>query len=244
MDPLTTAAASGIQARMDSLDMLANNIANASSGGFKADREFYNTYVAPELANTGDDTVGPAPVVQSGWTDFSQGTLVDTGKPTDLALSGKGFFAVNGPGGPLYTRNGSFQLTAAGSLVTSDGYPVRLANGQALQAQGDDPIEVNPDGEIRQGGNVLGQLELVDVPAGSLTRMGSMYFRTSGTPAATSASTAQVTQGKLENSNSGPTEAAARLVMVMRQFDMLQRAAKIGDQMNQQAVQQVASLGS
>ena len=61
MDPLTTAAASGLQARMDSLDMLANNLANTSTGGYKADREFYSTYLAPELADSADPMNGATP---------------------------------------------------------------------------------------------------------------------------------------------------------------------------------------
>ena len=111
MDPLTTAAASGLQARMDSLDLLANNLANTSTGGYKADREFYSTYFSPDATGF-DPTVGDSPVVEKRWTDFTQGPLLSTGNPTDLALSGPGFFAVNGAKGPLYTRNGSFKISA------------------------------------------------------------------------------------------------------------------------------------
>ena len=117
MDPLTSAAASGLQARMQSLDMLANNLANSSSSGFKADREFYGTYLAPELESESDPIVGESPLVQKQWTDFSQGTIVNSGNQTDFALSGAGFFAVNGPNGTLYTRNGSFHFTTLLTLL-------------------------------------------------------------------------------------------------------------------------------
>src|SRR5579883_3612686 len=123
MDPLTSAAAAGLQANMDSFDMLANNMANASTSGFKADREFYSSYLAPEADDLMNPTVGVSPVVQKQWTDFAQGTLQTTGNATDLALSGQGFFVVNGPNGPLYTRGGSFQFNSQGVLTTAEGYP-------------------------------------------------------------------------------------------------------------------------
>src|SRR5260370_18707492 len=108
MDGLTAAAASGMRARMESLDMLANNLANVSAPGFKADREFYNTYVAAEAA---DSPAGGSvmPVIERQWTDFSQGTLTPTGNPLDVALRGKGFFVATSSSGPLFTRDGSFR---------------------------------------------------------------------------------------------------------------------------------------
>src|SRR5947199_6209968 len=98
MDPLTAVAASGLRARMESLELLANNVANASTGGYKADREFYGLYAAPEA----DDNGSTMPLIERPWTDLSQGPLQSTGNPLDLALTGRGFFAVDGPRGPLY----------------------------------------------------------------------------------------------------------------------------------------------
>src|ERR1700719_1069785 len=87
MDPLISAAASGIRARLESLDMLANNIANSSAPGFKADREFYGLYLSAEAA---DSPIGTSPttlpVIERQWTDFAQGSLMPTGNPLDLAL--------------------------------------------------------------------------------------------------------------------------------------------------------------
>src|SRR6266849_4381319 len=99
MDPLLISAASGMKARMDSLDMLANNLANTGTAGFKADREFSGLYQEA------------LPMVEKQWTDYSQGVLTPTGNSLDLALSGKGFFALNSPGGVIYSRGGEFQLS-------------------------------------------------------------------------------------------------------------------------------------
>ncbi|MGA3024952.1 MAG: flagellar hook basal-body protein [Bryobacteraceae bacterium] len=247
MDPLTAIAASGLQAHMDSLDMVANNLANTSTGGYKADREFYSTYIAPELADSADPTTGASPVVEGPWIDFKQGLLQNTGNSTDLALSGSGFFSVNGPNGsPLYTRNGSFQLSPTGVLVTADGYPVRLTNGLTLQVQSNSPLQINPDGEISQDGSDLGQLELTDFKnPQALAKVGSTYFSAANTQAgAGPADDAHVNQGKLEASNAGGAQGSVRLVSLLRQFDMLQRAIKIGSEMNREAIEQVAKVGS
>ncbi len=183
MDRLTSAAASGLQARMDSLDMLANNLSNTSTTGFKADREFYSTYIAPELAGQ-THTVGATPVVQKPWTDFSQGTLLRTGNATDLGLSGSGFFSVNGPNGPLYTRNGNFHISSQGTLVTAEGYAVRMNDGSALQTDTSSPIQVQADGQVSQNGNVIGQLELTEFKDSSqLTKSAAAYFSSPGAAA-------------------------------------------------------------
>ena len=161
---------------MESLDLLANNIANASTGGYKADREFYSLYVAPEAA--GNDTSSTMPLIERPWVDHAQGALHTTGNPLDVALSGKGFFAVNGPSGPLYTRNGNFRLSADGKLTASDGYPVRSSQGTALTLQATRPLEISNDGTVTQDGVVAGKLEIVDFTStAGLSKQGSNYFR-------------------------------------------------------------------
>src|SRR5436190_182341 len=160
MDPITALAASGMRACMESLELLANNVANASTGGYKADREFYSLYVAPEAG--GNETLSTMPVIQRSWTDMDQGTLHTTGNPLDVALSGKGFFAVEGPSGALYTRNGNFRLAADGKLSTADGYAVRNTQGAPITLQSTGPIEIGSDGTVRQDGNDIGRLQVVD----------------------------------------------------------------------------------
>ena len=175
MDALTGAAASGLRARIESLDMLANNLANTETGGYKIDREFYSLYVAPEAA--GADFPVSMPVIERAWTDFSQGAIRPTGNPLDFALSGKGFFAVDGPAGPLYTRQGAFRLSQAGVLVTPEGYPVRLAGGRQLQTSSQAPLEVTPDGAVSQTGQELGQLAIMNfADADGLAQTGQQLF--------------------------------------------------------------------
>ena len=227
---------------MESLDMLANNIANASTSGYKADREFYSLYAAPEAAGviSGPDTL---PLIERPWTDFSQGELRPTGNPLDLALVGKGFFSVDGTGGPLYTRDGSFRVSAGGQLVTAEGYAVRGVDGNPIELSSSAPVEISPDGTVVQDGQTAGQIAVVDFadPAG-LSKQGHNYFRPAPELSAAPASAYEVQQGKLENSNASNAEGAIRLVSVMRQFEMLQKAAALGSEMNRKAVEEVARV--
>jgi flagellar basal-body rod protein FlgF len=243
MDPITAIAASGLRARMESLDLLANNVANAATGGYKADREFYSLYVAPEVLNT-DDPAATMPVIERPWVDHAQGMLHSTGNPLDLALSGSGFFSVNGPSGPLYTRNGNFRLASDGRLVTGEGYAVRDQQGKPLTIAGRLPVEVANDGTITQDGSVIGKLEVVDFTStAGLSKQGANYFRiTDPTQKAVAAPSMSVEQGSLEASNTGSAEAAVRLVSVMRQFEMLQRAVSLGADMNKKAIEEVAKV--
>jgi flagellar basal-body rod protein FlgF len=242
MDPITAIAASGLRARMESLDLLANNVANAATGGYKADREFYSLYVAPEAA--GSDPDATMPVIEKPWIDHSQGTLKSTGNPLDLALAGRGFFAVNGPSGPLYTRNGNFRVGAGGNLVTSDGYAVRGQQGAPLAVAATLPVEVAPDGTVTQAGAVVGRLEVADFTStAGLAKQGSNYFRvTDPAQSADAPAGAKVEQGQLEASNTGSADAAVRLIGVMRQFEMLQKAVSLGAEMNRHAVEEVAKV--
>jgi len=242
MDNITAIAASGLRARMESLDLLANNIANASTGGYKADREFYSLYVAPEAADNAPTST--MPLIERPWVDHSQGALHTTGNPLDVALSGTGFFAVNGPSGPLYTRNGNFRLSTDSKLTTADGYTVRDQQGAPLTVQAGRPLDISSNGTVTQDGIVIGKLEVADFTStAGLSKQGGNYFRAIGPMARSSApSDTTVEQGNLEASNTGPAEAAVRLVSVMRQFEMLQKAVSLGADMSKKAIDEVAKV--
>ncbi|MCL6544844.1 MAG: flagellar hook basal-body protein [Bryobacteraceae bacterium] len=245
MDSLTIAAASGLRARMESLDMLANNLANASTPGFKVDREFYSLYVSPDALDPFSFNGYPTtlPLIDRPWTDFRPGTIEMTGNPFHLAISGRGFFAVEGPAGPIYTRNGIFRLSPDGVLVTQAGYPVRRAGGGRIQANGGAPLEVRPDGTVYQGGAELGRIEIADFAnLADLRKLPAGYF--AAPPGVTpSPAAAQLGQGRLESSNASAAEGAVRLVSVLRQFEMLQKAITLGAEMNRKAVEEVARVG-
>ena len=242
MDPLLTSAASGMRARLEALDLAANNIANSGTTGFKLDRESYNLYVAPEAIDSDSPAPSSLPVVERNWTDFTQGTLTATGNLLDVAISGPGFFSVNGPGSTLYTRNGSFRLSPAGVITTAEGYAVRGAGGGTIQLQPNLPFEITPDGTVKQAGTDVGRIAVTDFDQPqALAKFGRNYFQADSS-AAPKPAAAQLEQGKLETSNVAAPESAVRLIGLMRQFEMLQKAVTMDGDMARQAIEQVARV--
>ncbi len=246
MDAITALAASGMRSRMESLDIIANNLANAGAPGFKADREFHSLYLSEEASASarGSDPM-VEPVTERHWTDFAQGSLSTTDNPLNVAIGGKGFFSVDSPSGILFTRDGSFRMSAQGVLQTQEAYPIRGKDGKPIQVDPGKTLEIAPDGSIRQDGLDVAQLDVVDfADVHALSKHGQNYFQLSSNdlkPIA--ASNAEILQGKLESANFQPAESAVRLITVMRQFESLQKAISLGMDMNRKTIEDVARVG-
>jgi flagellar basal-body rod protein FlgF len=245
MDPLTISAASGMRARIESLDILANNIANLSTSGFKADREAFLPWLSSDAAQ-GELQPTDSPFLPRHWTDQSQGPLARSGEPLDFAIQGRGFFQVQTQDGARWTRNGGFQINRDGKLQTCDGslVKVRPASGNDYQLNPAIPVEVNADGSIRQAGAAVGTIEVVDFEnSGDLEKQGASYFRMDVSGALPRPARGfEVKQGYVEGANASAAESSVRLVSVMRQFEALQKAAAIGADMNRRAVEEVARV--
>ncbi len=239
MDAFTISAASGMRARLESLEMIANNLANQSSPGFKPDREMYSLYIAPEAQRPEDDSsvqAPTAPVIERQWTDFRQGALRQTGEPFDVALNGPGFFAVRSDRGDLLTRNGNFRLSPLGSLETQDGYAVLDDQRQPIRLNPLVPIEISQQGEIQQNGAVAARLAVANVAAlPTLSKQAGTYFSMTDTAQFGQLAGTEVYQGRLESSNLAPAEGAIRLVHVLRQFESLTKAIQIHAEMNRRS---------
>jgi flagellar basal body rod protein FlgG len=229
-----------MKARMEALDLLANNIANASTAGFKLDHENYNVFIGDEIAS-GDIE---SPVVEKNWTDFAQGNLVRTGNHLDFALEGRGFFVVDGPNGPLLTRNGGFRLSPTGRLETSEGYAVRVTtpDGQPYKLDPLAAVDVSQEGLLTQGSNGIGQLAIADASPDDITKTGGAYFQVRNPVSKLANASAAVRQGSLEAANVVPSENAVRLVGILRQYESLQKAISIGTNMNRKAIEEVARV--
>ena len=228
-----------MRARLESLEMLANNLANQSSPGFKSDREAYSLYVAAEARSPRDESAvesPTAPVIESHWTDLRQGNLRQTGAPFDVALNGPGFFLVRSDRGELLTRNGNFRLAPTGTLETQDGYAVLDDQRRPIQISQSTTFEINPQGEIRQEGSVTGRLGIASLAKdASFAKQAGTYFSVGATVQLLPAGNTTVSQGYLENSNLAPAEGAVRLVHILRQFESLTKAVQIHAEMNRRS---------
>jgi flagellar basal-body rod protein FlgF len=196
---------------MDSLDMLANNIANSGTAGFKSDGEFYGLYEQQ------------LPVIERQWTDYSQGTLTPTGNPLNVALSGKGMFALNSPSGVVYSRTGDFRVSQTNMLETKDGFTLRnvLDKGNPIIVDPAQSVDISKSGVVSQGGQDMGQIEIAspDSIPQSLAKLGNSYFTTIDKSALVpSAPSTEVLQGQVEQSNTPVSDSAVKLVGIMRQF--------------------------
>jgi flagellar basal body rod protein FlgG len=168
-----------------------------------------------------------------------------TGDPMDIAISGKGFFTVNGPRGPLYTRNGRLRVLPGGELGNSDGQALATAGGGTIRVLPNKSIIISPDGRVQQDGQTMGQIGVVNFKnTDSLRKLTASSFENTDptkNPAAPAAN-ATVEQGKLEGSNVPVADAAMRLVGVMRQFEMLQKAIGVSSDMDNKSIQEVARV--
>jgi flagellar basal-body rod protein FlgF len=248
MDPLTAIAASGMRSRTETLELVANNLANTSTPGYKADGEAYNLYFG-ESAWEGylesRPAAGEMPIVERNWSDLSQGTLLETGNVNDVALASPGFFVAQTSSGPLYTRGGHFGVSKSGVLQTREGYPVLAIGGQPIHLDASKPFVISQTGEISQDGSPVAMLQIVDTDkVDALTKRGGTYFAVSPSANTAAVQDPQVLQGKIESSNVESSYAAVKLVGVLRQFEMMQRAVRIAGDMGKEAVEQVAKVSS
>lgn len=247
MNDLGIAAASGLRARMENLAILANNLANASTSGYKSDRELYRTYWSDASSSAVGDSarqLGVSPILEKQWIDFSQGAITATGVPTHLALNGPGFLSFQRNEEVVYSRDGHLQIRASGALVNGEGLPVLGVDGRPVQLDPAFPFEVRPNGEVWQAGASIGQIAMTEFPdVQKLERGGSNYFQVpkNDTSGRTAAAT-QVLQGNLEQSNTSPADTTVRMVNVLRQFEALQKALQIDSEMSRRLVEEAARL--
>jgi flagellar basal body rod protein FlgG len=234
MDALLTAAAAGLRTRAESLDMLANNLANAATAGFKADREVFAEHLGAATAGLPD--------LVANWVDLSQGALAATANPLDVAIEGPGFLAVRAGEERVLTRGGSLRAGAGGVLETAEGWPVEDESGRPIRLDPARPVAVEPDGTVRQGGEIAGRIALWEAPREALERRANTSFRVRE-PARLARTAGALRAGYLEGANVSVPDAAVRLVTVLRHFEMLERALGVGAEMNRRATEEVAKVG-
>jgi flagellar basal-body rod protein FlgF len=214
-------AAAGMQGSSLQQDATAHNLSHAVKPGYLREVLRFDATGLP------GDLQGPTAALH---TDFSSGTLEFTGNKLEVALNGAGFFSVEGPAGPLYTRNGVFQLNAEGQLVTMDGLAALGTDGPITLPPGTAEVEILGNGGVVADGIEVGQLKVTnfDDPS-SMQRVGTSYF----SPLENASQVAvipEVRQGYRELSNTSMVEEMVQMIFNARHFDASQRALRtIGD---------------
>ena len=235
MDSGLYAAYTGLMSRTQALDTAANNLANAGTNGFRAQRDYFRGVFAGGLdrENPADSQAGESVngfgVLGGNRLDMGQGQLARTGNPLDLALEGQGFFALQTKSGISYTRDGAFSRSSTGLLQSSRGELVLDVNQKPITIP-TGTIHVTPDGSISvsaTGGNVIvGQVGVFDfTDESNLIADGTNRF--SAGNAKPVAANALVQQGAIEGANEDAIHGTMQLVLVQRQAEMMQKALSV-----------------
>ncbi|OIQ55657.1 flagellar basal-body rod protein FlgF [Neomoorella thermoacetica] len=233
-------------------DVISNNLANATTGGFKsavATVRSFPEMLLQRLEKNQATPIGPfspGVMVDNIYTNTEPGPLTETGHATDLALVQPGvgvspaFFVVRTPGGEAYTRNGQFQVDPGGRLVTAEGYPVQGQNGDIYVGTTD--FKVDAGGRILVNGQVVDQLRVVTFanPA-LLQRQGDTLFTAPGAQALPAANF-QVKQGWLEESNVELARELVDMLAVLRSYEANQKVIQTEDQTLAKSANEVGSL--
>ncbi len=233
------AALTGLVAKFNALDIAANNLANVSTTGYKAQEDFYRTY----SATMGNSEVGPLNLAINNYgvlggasTNFEEGAVENTGNALDIALQGKGFLVVKTQADDLYTRDGSLRVNAKGILTDQQGDPVmglvpkkngKPGEGPVTLPQGD--VSISPSGVISVEGSVVGQLKVVDFPQHTpLTLQGSNQYSAPASSAVLAANP-DIKQRALEASNVNPMSETVSLILLQQEAQELQNAISTFD---------------
>jgi flagellar basal body rod protein FlgG len=230
-------AATALSVAEHNQELIAHNLAHINVPGFRrsvvAIESFDNTLDAYYNA---DSPLGHGSQIAEVATDFSPGNNVETGRKLDVAIIGDGFFTVQGPEGPLYTRNGGWQVTETGAIVTGTGMPVLAQDGPLALPDGlfSDQLLIAPDGAVSAGGQQIGQLRLVTfADLSQLVPAGTTLF-TAPPEVIPQEGNVLVRQGAREQSNVSPVGELVQMIIAMRQHEAAQRVLHTIDQAIQQ----------
>jgi len=241
MDAGIFSAVSGSLAAQTRLDALANNLANANTAGFKAERVLQRAERAGEIAPPA--TAVATPVTREHVeTDFSQGPISKSGNPLDVALAGDGFLVVKTERGERLTRSGSLSIDSAGYLATADGNRIQGTSGDIRIPES--PVVIAADGSVRAGEQRVGQLRLVNVddPAQLVRESGTRFAPGNQVPADAAPGSVRVVQGAIEGANLAPVEGLVALIETVRGFETYMRAAERLDQVTAKAISDVGRV--
>lgn len=228
------------------MDVIANNLANVSTPSYRADRIMFAELVA-----------GRAPYPASGATrghlsfvretgmlrDVSDGALIQTGNSLDLAINGSGYFVVETPGGPRYTRQGNFRLDNDGRIVTSDGFPLLDNNDRPIVVRpGESRIEISPQGTVTTESGEIGRIRLVSFEnEQALRKLGSGLYETEQQPLAANPAT-EIRQGMIEGSNVKAVVEVTNMMEILRRYQSAQKMIESEHELQRRAIDKLSRV--
>src|SRR5208282_2921217 len=247
------AACAGLRAQSEALEVAAHNLANLNTAGFRGQETTFRSLlavsgpaVAHGLSNVLNVAMNNFGVLEGTHLDMTAGNLETTGNPLDVGIEGGGFFAIQTARGTRYTRNGSFQVSSSGQLVTAAGdlvlgnFKLKEKGGISVPAGA---VSIASDGTLSVNGAIAGSIQLVEfAPGTQLTSEGGTLI---AAPEGSAKAVLQpeVKQGALESSNVNSISSIVTLIGVQRQAEMMQRAMSLFDtEFNQIASTQLAKV--
>jgi len=246
MDITISLAASRLVAQQRAMDITANNIANANTSGFRAERVVFSDWLDPQ-SNTAS-VPGGRPIAytqdRATYRESQPGTLTHTANPLDLALTGDGYFTVNTKNGPRLTRDGRFGRMPDGTVADASGNAVLNVTGQPIQiAPTDTNIAITGDGSISSDNGPIGKIGVVQpTDPMKLRAEGGTNFISDTTTAPVAAP--RIVQGAIEGSNVQPVMEVTRMMNDVRQFQFVTQMVQAEGDRQQQAIDKLLPAGS
>ncbi|MBU1176585.1 MAG: flagellar basal-body rod protein FlgF [Alphaproteobacteria bacterium] len=228
------------------LDVVANNLANINTFGFKAEKMLFEDHVQPLASAETFPLSDRALHYTADWAtlhDFKPGPIVQTGGTYDMALEGPGFLTVQTANGPAYSRNGALHLDAGGTLVTADGDPVLGEGGPIVFAPSETDIRFGSDGSILSSAGSKGRLALVEfADPQSLAHLGNSLYAASDADPGQAAVETRVHHGMLEHSNVSGVAETAEMIRINRTYEMVAQFVQRQDDLRRTAIRKLGEL--
>lgn len=228
------------------MDVIANNMANMNTAGFKSDELKFEEYLMPVASVTGfqgGDKDVKFVIDPHMIRNLSQGAERQTGRELDVALSGEGWMVVNAPQGERYTKNGQLKLTGDGTLVTSEGYPVLGEGGEITFEAGETGIVIGKDGTISTSKGTKDKLRVVEFEnPQTMRKEGTSLYSAEETP--NEAENTSVVQGSYEISNVQSMKQMTEMIETVRAYTSVAKMIEAADETRGKAIQQLGRMES
>ncbi|WP_407155500.1 flagellar basal-body rod protein FlgF [Bradyrhizobium sp. STM 3557] len=234
------------------LDVVANNVANVNTNGFKADQQLFEEYLtsgAHEDNFQASDRRVSYVQDRGTYRDFSQGPIQSTGNPLDVAINGSGFLAVQTANGERYTRDGNLHLSNTGQLVTASGDLVLGTGGPIVFQPTDHDISISPDGTVTvvegasRADSIRGKLRLVNfADPQAAQKQGNNLYAAAGGAAAQPDTKSTIQQGAIEKSNVNAVGEMSRMVEVMRTYQQIATLVQTQSDLRKSAIEKLADV--